>query len=755
MGIRPLHEYFSSEHDTHLDKRRKQVVVTTATAVAMFGIVGVIGFSHNGYTFLLLGTVMQVATSVLFLLKWLITKKLPEGEIAACLLLWLLAIIILDINEASQSVMRLWPCAVILLDVLLLCSLPQWVHVIILGTLSAFLCVDCVERHLRFGMYDIAGSTKLVFFRGCIDITEEEADRSPCPEPLFESILITSIYLGIVLIDFYCTSGFAKGMYKERQKLLSSISLAEKVVSDLIEFDLEEARISIDDAERTPLTEVLTRLLANLHQYRPYLPDSLFEISSESTCTSPLVAPVGPPRGESACILFTDMKSSTAIWEASPEAMKRALKIHNKLIRKCIEFHKGFEVKTIGDSFMVAFDTLREGVEFALDLQDKMQDTTWPSDLVLPPVFETQGWSGIMLRIGLHFGPVDIDVNVTSGRPDYFGRTVNKAARLEGACNPGGVAIDSSHLDRIGHHKWYIKRRYETLKGIDDKPLDIAILYRSEPVGDYVWSTSDSVSTIEDITPFKPVTARSRVEMGSLVVKSSATACKVQISINSSQFADQDASYMINTALGKAIGCLERAEGSIISVIATTITIGWNTARQCVAHFEGALRFTSLMYSIFASSDEISIGICSGTVRCGSIGTQGQRFVTVFGPCVSMSHLLCQASEDLGTFALCACVPNPFPLLRPVSSWSGVDLLGAVTVYEIRSDKLKQVLSDKIPEPSKAPLLTEWGWSNSYREAFEAGDWQTIDTKRDATDRVLQRVSQLMRTGGSLRTTFS
>ena len=758
MRIRPMHEYFDSEDDTELDKRRKQVVVTTNIVITLFGIVGLAGFWSNGFTFLTLGTVMLLLTSVLFLIKWFMTKQLSVNEIGICFMMWLFAIMVLDIYEASHSVMRLWPCAVVLLDIVLLCSLPQWVYVSILTTLSLFLCVDCAERHYRFGLYDITGSDKLLFF-SCIDIVKEDASRSPCPEPLFDAIIITCIYLAILLIDFYCTKGFARGLEHEKQKLQKSILLVEKVVADLLDFDLEEAHSSIIAAEGTPLTEVLEKLLLNLNQYKPYLPVSLFDTPGKCLSEVSSSPSVGPPSGDSVCILFTDIKCSTEIWEASPDAMKIALKIHNKIIRKCIEIHRGFEVKTIGDSFMIAFETLRDGVEFALDVQDRVAETIWPSDLIPPSIFESENWSSISLQIGLHYGQVEMDFNPASGKPEYFGLTVNKAACLEAACNPGAVAIDSFFLDQINSNEWHVERRYEAHTSTDPNPVDMAFLYTVDPATrkSHTSSSVESVSIMDDIVPLTLHPSRQKIDSGSLIARSSATVCKVHILLDNLFLVDKDdASSIINTTLSKAINCIERSEGSIVSVIATTMTIGWNTVKQCVSHYEGALRFTSLMDSVFNISEQVAIGISSGSIQCGNVGSQDQRFVTVFGPCVSMCGLLCQASQDIGAFALCCNVPTSFPLLRPVGTWNNVmGDSGRITIYEIRLEKLKQSLSGKVQAESPGcQQQSEWGWCGYYREAFHSNDWETIDSNRDPNDTVLQRVSEMMRNDTSLRVVF-
>ena len=61
-----------------------------------------------------------------------------------------------------------------------------------------------------------------------------------------------------------------------------------------------------------------------------------------------------PPTG-TVTFLFTDIESSTRLWEEYPDAMGRALARHEELLREAIEAHGGYVFKTGGDSFCAAF----------------------------------------------------------------------------------------------------------------------------------------------------------------------------------------------------------------------------------------------------------------------------------------------------------------------------------------------------------------------------------------------------------------
>jgi hypothetical protein len=94
------------------------------------------------------------------------------------------------------------------------------------------------------------------------------------------------------------------------------------------------------------------------------------------------------PRNGTIAIVFTDIEGSTALWEMSKSTMSKALDVHHNIIRKVIDKHNGYEVKTIGDSFMVALDSADKAVCFANDIQDELLRADWPVELADMP------WAG-------------------------------------------------------------------------------------------------------------------------------------------------------------------------------------------------------------------------------------------------------------------------------------------------------------------------------------------------------------------------
>ena len=88
------------------------------------------------------------------------------------------------------------------------------------------------------------------------------------------------------------------------------------------------------------------------------------------------------PQGPDTVIVFTDIQDSTRLANDCTEPYAHALDIHNELIRAAIKKHNAFEVKTQGDSFMIAFHDPESAVECCFQIQQALLETDWPAPLL-------------------------------------------------------------------------------------------------------------------------------------------------------------------------------------------------------------------------------------------------------------------------------------------------------------------------------------------------------------------------------------
>jgi predicted ATPase/class 3 adenylate cyclase len=127
--------------------------------------------------------------------------------------------------------------------------------------------------------------------------------------------------------------------------------------------------------------------------------------------------------------LFTDIEGSTRLWEEHRDAMHEALARHDELLRDTIERHGGYVVKTTGDGVHAAFGTAEAGLAAAVDAQRDLDSAAWP----LP--------DPLRVRMGLHTGAASLRDG------DYFGASLNRAARLMGVAHGGQIVCSEATAD--------------------------------------------------------------------------------------------------------------------------------------------------------------------------------------------------------------------------------------------------------------------------------------------------------------------
>ena len=94
-------------------------------------------------------------------------------------------------------------------------------------------------------------------------------------------------------------------------------------------------------------------------------------------------------------ILFTDIESSTRLWEQDREGMSRALAGHDAAARSAVDDHRGTIVKMTGDGLFAIFADPVDALNATLKLQSALADTT-----------ATHGVA-MNARCGMHFGAVE------------------------------------------------------------------------------------------------------------------------------------------------------------------------------------------------------------------------------------------------------------------------------------------------------------------------------------------------------------
>eukprot|EP01063_Lacrimia_lanifica_P014788 TRINITY_DN2133_c0_g2_i2.p1 TRINITY_DN2133_c0_g2~~TRINITY_DN2133_c0_g2_i2.p1 ORF type:complete len:2057 (+),score=546.29 TRINITY_DN2133_c0_g2_i2:112-6282(+) len=194
----------------------------------------------------------------------------------------------------------------------------------------------------------------------------------------------------------------------------------------------------------------------------------------------------GPPVGLVA-LVFTDIQSSTKLWEKSSDVMLASIQLHNDVMRQCIAKFGGYEVKTEGDAFMVSFSSIKNAVFFCCDAQRELVNAPWPAGLLdnfdpltdIKPARQGEGvggnlWRGLRMRMGIHTGCPTCLPDPVSGRMDYWGPMVNKSARISSVATGGQVVMSAGVYEQckadLEREKAHVKDlgSFE-LKGINGK----------------------------------------------------------------------------------------------------------------------------------------------------------------------------------------------------------------------------------------------------------------------------------------------
>eukprot|EP00756_Hemistasia_phaeocysticola_P013356 Hpha_TRINITY_DN15274_c1_g1::TRINITY_DN15274_c1_g1_i2::g.66916::m.66916 len=389
---------------------------------------------------------------------WFLLKGL-KGNISIDTLLgsWAVFVLVQDLAKAAGMQTRQWSLVVPVLDAALVFhrnSLCMW----IMGMCAVYLAVERLEAATRFGLYEWVGGSAPV----C------ECETPPCAQGIGVGVSSYGAYLWVLFTDFWITRRFASDNELQLRRVNASVQVAAEVAEALARYDVDVADRAISRGEHLPpeLRESYFQLMHNLKSYRAYLPDSLLDADTddedETDGGSPQLGELPPPvstDGEAElAIVFTDIQSSTVLWEAFPLEMQEALRTHNATLRMVARAHRGYEVKVVGDALMLAFDSAYNAATFGVVAQTSLVQSEWPPGLCEHPLCKrVEGpmgmplWHGVRVRIGVNWGLVNAERNPLTGRYDFLGGTVNTASRVEGALKYGGLTgVTQAVVDKMG-----------------------------------------------------------------------------------------------------------------------------------------------------------------------------------------------------------------------------------------------------------------------------------------------------------------
>ena len=165
--------------------------------------------------------------------------------------------------------------------------------------------------------------------------------------------------------------------------------------------------------------------------------------------------------------LFTDLKGSTELYDRVGDLVAYDLvRAHFRALNEIVAAEAGAVVKTIGDAVMATFATPDRALAAALRMHESVRSIK----------------NDLLIKIGIHEGPcLAVTLN---DRLDYFGQTVNIAARVQGLADSQAILVTRPVMENpqvakmLEVSKLAPAARDATLRGVADKVTIYQIPYQ-------------------------------------------------------------------------------------------------------------------------------------------------------------------------------------------------------------------------------------------------------------------------------------
>jgi class 3 adenylate cyclase len=166
-------------------------------------------------------------------------------------------------------------------------------------------------------------------------------------------------------------------------------------------------------------------------------------------------------------ILFTDLKGSTELYDRVGDLVAYDLvREHFRVLHEIVASEAGAVVKTIGDAVMATFPTPDRALSAALRMRESVRVIK----------------NDLLVKIGIHEGPcLAVTLN---DRLDYFGQTVNIAARVQGLADSQAILVTKTVVENpqvakiLKASKLAPAAQHATLRGVTDKMTIYQIPYQ-------------------------------------------------------------------------------------------------------------------------------------------------------------------------------------------------------------------------------------------------------------------------------------
>ncbi|MEK7263592.1 MAG: DnaJ domain-containing protein [Bacteroidota bacterium] len=211
-------------------------------------------------------------------------------------------------------------------------------------------------------------------------------------------------------------------------------SLAQQYHPDKVPPHL--TRLKEEAEEKFKLLNEAYQVLTDIQKrsnYDSMLADERRKSSSSLATVQQGIVPHTQEHRKLAAIMFTDIKDYSKKMQRSEADAMKMLEVHNDMMRATIAKFEGTVIKTVGDAFLVSFESVSNAAECAVACQEMfLEYNKGKSENEI-----------IVIRIGVHLGDIIEKDN------DVFGDGVNIASRIQSLAEPGGINISESVYQQV------------------------------------------------------------------------------------------------------------------------------------------------------------------------------------------------------------------------------------------------------------------------------------------------------------------
>jgi adenylate cyclase len=157
-----------------------------------------------------------------------------------------------------------------------------------------------------------------------------------------------------------------------------------------------------------------------------------------------------------AAIMFTDMVGYSTLAQRDDKLALELLEEHRQLLREIFPRFNGTEIKTIGDAFLIEFQSALEAAQGAIEIQRTLAKRN----------HDVRAERRIEVKIGIHIG------DVVHRGSDVYGDGVNIASRIEALAGAGGICVSMDVERQIRNA---LEARFEKLARTELKNISVTM----------------------------------------------------------------------------------------------------------------------------------------------------------------------------------------------------------------------------------------------------------------------------------------